>query len=179
MSVNVNIEGDINFQAIQARFEQLQSSANREKLLTLIGGEVETQTHHRIRVEQTAPDGSRWDAWSDSYAATRAGSQSLLMSSGALDDSIQSYVKGNNIHVGSPLAYAGVHQDGFDGAVNVSSHTRTISQAFGKALKFPVHQTVSAHSRHMNIPQRQYLGLSDDNQKQLLTLIARFYDELG
>ena len=44
--------------------------------------------------------------------------------------------------VGSALAYAGVHQDGFSGAVRVPAHIRRITQAFGKALAFPVYQSV-------------------------------------
>ncbi len=58
----------------------------------------------------------------------------------------------NQVRVGSALAYAGVHQDGFSGSVQVPAHVRRISQAFGKALKFPVYQSVGSFTRMMEIP---------------------------
>lgn len=47
--------------------------------------------------------------------------------------------------------YAQVHNEGFDGEVNVRAFTRTVK---GKT------QTVKAHKKHMRIPQRQFLGES-------------------
>ncbi|MGL4830769.1 MAG: phage virion morphogenesis protein, partial [Vibrio sp.] len=82
------------------------------------------------------------------------------------------------VRVGSPLVYAGVHQDGFSGAVQVDAHTRLITQAFGKALKFPVYQSVGAFTRMMDIPQRQFLGLSRDNQTEVHDVIGDFWSEV-
>lgn len=177
MSISVEIRGDVELQRIRQHVEQLSDTGNRAKLLELIGAEVESQTHRRLRDEKTAPDGSAWEPWSDGYAATRHGNQSLLMGEGALDDSIQYFITGSKVHVGSPLAYAAVHQDGFDGAVQISAHNRLIKQAFGRALKSPVWQSVKAHTRQMSVPQREYLGLSTENQRDLQALIGDFWGE--
>ena len=47
--------------------------------------------------------------------------------------------------------YAQVHNEGFDGEVNVRAFTRMVK---GKK------QEVKAHKKHMRIPQRQFLGES-------------------
>ncbi|WP_283132485.1 phage virion morphogenesis protein [Enterovibrio norvegicus] len=178
MAIAVNITGDAELQRLQQHIARLSDAGNRRQLLALIGAEAETQTHRRIRDEKTAPDGTPWEGWSDGYAKTRHGNHSLLMGNGELDDSIQFQVRGNKVHVGSPLVYAAVHQDGFEGAVNIAAHHRRITQAFGKVLRHPVWQSVGAHVRHMKVPQREYLGLSNENRQDLYALIGDFYGDL-
>ncbi|MDC5753857.1 phage virion morphogenesis protein [Vibrio europaeus] len=178
MSFSIHVKGGEELVHIERRIESLSERSNKRKLLNLIAAEVESQTHRRIRQDKTAPDGTPWEAWSDGHAKTRHGNQSLLMASGDLDDSIQSYIQGNRIHHGSDLPYAAVHQEGFSGAVNVPAHTRLTQQAFGKALAFPVYQNVSAHTRHLEMPQREYLGLGEQDEKELLTLIGDFYGDV-
>lgn len=178
MSFTIQIKGGHELDHIERRLESLAERSKKRKLLNLIAADVEDQTHRRLRKDKTAPDGTSWDAWSERYAKTRHGNQSLLMASGDLDDSIQSFIQGDRIHIGSDLPYAGVHQDGFSGAVNVPAHTRLIEQAFGKALAYPVYQNVSAHTRHLDMPQREYLGIGDQDQKELLTLIGDFFGDV-
>jgi phage gpG-like protein len=84
----------------------------------------------------------------------------LLQGNGDLLDSIQYVVNGSVVRVGTPLDYGRTHTRGFSGSVSVSAHKRLISQAFGRALKHGVWQTVGAHKRMLNIPQREFLGLS-------------------
>ncbi|HEI8708560.1 TPA: phage morphogenesis protein, partial [Citrobacter freundii] len=57
-------------------------------------------------------------------------------------------------------------------------HKRLISQAFGRALKHGVWQTVGAHKRMLNIPQREFLGLSSGNSQELLHVIGDFWNEV-
>ncbi|TYE98388.1 phage morphogenesis protein, partial [Klebsiella pneumoniae] len=102
----------------------------------------------------------------------------LLQGNGDLLDSIQYIVERGRVRVGSPLSYSGVHQDGFAGSVPVSAHKRLIHQAFGRALKHPVWQTVGSHNRQMNIPQREYLGLSGSNSDELMHVIGDFWKEV-
>lgn len=62
--------------------------------------------------------------------------------------------------------------------MSVGAHQRLIRQAFGRALKHPVWQSVGAHSRMMNIPQREWLGLSNANSNELLHVIGDFWKEV-
>lgn len=68
--------------------------------------------------------------------------------------------------IGSNVAYAGVHEFGFQGSVQVPEHERKIvvgtATAFtksGKKKKIIVggKTTVSAHSRQMNFPARRFI----------------------
>ncbi|MDM5132912.1 phage virion morphogenesis protein [Aeromonas piscicola] len=165
-----------------ARYQRLLDTLGRNdykaELLDRIGTVAESQTRRRISDEKTAPDGTPWAPWSAAYGKTRHGNQSLLNGVGDLLDSIEYQVQRNQVRVGSALAYAGVHQDGFSGSVQVPAHVRRISQAFGKALKFPVYQSVGSFTRMMEIPQREYLGLSSDNQTELLAVIGDFWQDV-
>lgn len=56
--------------------------------------------------------------------------------------------------------YARAHEYGFHGTVEVRAHTRTITQAFGRKLKSAREAVISAHTMHMNLPERSYLRSS-------------------
>ncbi len=81
-------------------------------LLETIGGIVESQTRRRLSEEKENPDGIAWEDWSPKYAATRRTGQNLLESEGNLIDSIESYVSGGTVRIGSNLIYAAIHQAG-------------------------------------------------------------------
>lgn len=178
MGISVQVNGQAELERYQRMIDALGNPAHKRELLETIGAVAESQTRRRITTEKTAPDGTPWQAWSASYAKTRHGNQSLLQGDGPLLDSIQYQVKGSKVHLGSPLPYAPSIQDGFKGSVNISAHTRRITQAFGKALKFPVNQTVSAFTRAMNMPQREFLGLSGNNKTELLDTVGDFWSEV-
>lgn len=174
ISVDVRTQGS-ELERYQRVLETLGNRELKAELLDSIGAVVESQTRRRISDEKSAPDGTPWAPWSAGYAKGRHGNQSLLQAGGGLLDSIEYQVQGDKVRIGSALRYAAVHQEGFDGAVAVSPHQRLINQAFGKALKFPVYQSVSGFARQMAIPARTFLGLSDDNQAELLTVIGDFW----
>jgi phage gpG-like protein len=100
------------------------------------------------------------------------------MGTGSLDDSIAYVVARNQIHIGSNLAYASGHQEGFSGSVNISAHTRRLTKVFGRKIRFPVYANIKASTRHMDIPQRQFLGLSDKNEAAMERLISHFFGNL-
>lgn len=178
MSISVQVRHTEELKQYERLVESLGNPSYKRELLESIGSVAESQTRRRISEEKTAPDGTPWQDWSDGYEKTRHGNQSLLQGDGGLLDSIQFYVSGNKVHVGSSLAYAVAHQNGFSGTVNVPAHTRRITQAFGKVLSFPVYQNVGAFTRAMVIPQREFLGLSDDNKTELLDVIGDFWSEV-
>jgi len=178
MAISVQVSGTHELQRYQQLMDTLGDPKHKAELLDALGGIVESQTRRRIADEKSSPEGSPWADWSDSYKRSRTGNQSLLQSGGDLLDSIQYVVEKSQVRIGSPLAYAAVHQDGFSGAVQVDAHTRLITQAFGKALAFPVYQSVGAFSRLMNIPQREFLGLNRDNQSEVYAVLGSFFEEL-
>lgn len=178
MAQAVQVIGLEEIQRYEELIATLGDPKHKAELLDAMGAIVESQTRRRIADEKTAPDGSPWPDWSPQYAKTRHGNQSLLQGGGDLLDSITYVVQRNQVRIGSPLPYSGVHQDGFSGAVQVDAHTRLITQAFGKALAFPVYQSVGAFTRQMNTPQREFLGLSSDNQHEVFAVIGDFWKEL-
>lgn len=175
MGINVEVLGAEKLKDIRLAMEKLADSSLRDELLDSIGAVVESQTRRRITDEKQSPGGTSWAAWSDSYAKTRHGNQSLLQGNGDLLDSVTFITERDQVRVGTPLGHGGVHQNGFNGSVSISAHNRLIKQAFGKVLKHPVWQTVGAHSRMMNIPQREWLGLSSSNSDELLHVIGDFW----
>ncbi|HFD1500673.1 TPA: phage virion morphogenesis protein [Klebsiella pneumoniae] len=178
MGISVEVIGAEKLQQMRMAIEKLSDSSLQQELLESIGAVVESQTRRRISDEKTSPAGERWEEWSEGYRKTRSGNQSLLQGNGDLLDSIQYIVERGRVRVGSPLSYSGAHQDGFAGSVPVSAHKRLIHQAFGRALKHPVWQTVGSHNRMMNIPQREYLGLSNANDDELMHVIGDFWKEV-
>lgn len=122
-------------------------------LMDEIGELGESQTKRRIDEEKTAPDGSAWPAWSESYAATRHSGHSLLEADGNLLDSIDHVVgiNGDFVEWGSNLVYAGTHQNGLD-------------------------MSVIGSRRRITVPARTFLGLSDENEEDLAALVDDFVD---
>lgn len=121
-----------------------------------IGAEVESQTKRRIAEEKESPDGAPWAEWSDVHAATRHAGQSLLQGEGDLLDSIQYEISGGEIRVGSPLVYAGVMQHGAKRG------------EFGRSSRGPIPWG--------DIPSREYLGLSIENEDDLLDLVEDYIE---
>ena len=122
----------------QARLAAFASRTAAGELLPLVGALVESQTRDRFQTRQ-APDGSPWPEWSPAYAAGRHHGQSLLVAEGHLRDSIGWTVDGDAAQVGSNLAYAAIQNFG------------------GRAGRGLAAQ----------IPQRQYLGLSEPNEVEI------------
>jgi phage virion morphogenesis protein len=122
-------------------------------LMDEVGALGESQTKRRIDEEKTAPDGTPWPAWSESYAATRHHGQSLLVASQALLDSIDHVVGigGDFAEWGSNLVYAAAHQNGLD-------------------------MSLVGSRRRITIPARTFLGLSAENEEDLAVLVDDFVD---
>lgn len=117
-----------------------------------IGRLVQGQVRRRIEEEKTAPDGTPWKA-------NRSGT-SILFESGALSRSIDYIASPTQIVVGSGLVYARIHNEG-----------GVIKPVNGQALKFRWRS--GGHSnfaivKQVTIPQRRYLGLSADNQDDIV-----------
>lgn len=127
------------------------SRMRTERLLDILGGELESQTRRRLSEEKTAPDGSAWAPWSDAYAARVKSSASLLEVEGNLIDSIAFEVGTDAVTVGSNLVYAATHQSG---------------TVYGPLLK-----------GRGRTPARPFLGVSDENLADLGELVMDFIAE--
>lgn len=114
--VGVVFDTTLDSAAAEAALARL-SPALLAQLSDDIGGLVASQVQRRIADDKTAPDGTPWAPWSARYEARikdrqRGRNRSLLVASGALGTDIHHLVAGTEIHVGSNLEYAAVHQFG-------------------------------------------------------------------
>lgn len=144
------------------------TALDRHELMDTLGRTVQLQTRRRITSEKTAPDGTQWPpTW-------RGGSTLYL--TGALAQSIDYISSQTEVHVGSPLVYARIHQLG-----------GTVKAKDGKALAFSVPGgfrkalpggSEKAFLKSVTIPARPYLGLSASNIDEAEAVIADFMEAL-
>lgn len=85
------------------------------------------------------------------------------VSSQGKKDSIRVFVEGN-------LAYAGIHNNGYQGAQNVRAHTRTITKAFGKNIS-PISINIKSFVRIQDIPMRMFIPNNGIIPTNWLTLV--------
>ena len=123
-----------------ARFQEA-VEAGIPGLLDDLGGVVVAQTRLRFQDEKRDPAGDDWKSWSDAYAARRPAGKSLLMDEGDLEESIEAFVSGDDLAVGSAEPHAATHQFGDEGEDRLG--------------------------RRRNMPARAYLGISADNAAEL------------
>lgn len=135
---------------LNARLDRLARPA-LPKLLHQLVAEGESQTRRRIESERRGPDGEAWPEWSESYAAGRHKGHSLLIARGHLLDSITGYVDGEDAGWGSNLVYAAIHQ--FGGTPDMKPGPRAV-------------------------PARPFLGISPENENDLLAIIDNYLDNL-
>ena len=99
---------------LQARIRDLAAGmSDTRPLLDALGAELVSQMQRRIADEKEAPGGQAWEPWSEDYARTRHGGQSLLQGEGSLLDSLQHAVSPSLVMAGSNLIYAAAQQFGF------------------------------------------------------------------
>lgn len=118
--------------------------------LANIGGLVEAQTLERFETK-IAPDGEAWTPWSETYATTRKAGQSLLVASGAFSISPAWDLSADELTVGSNMVQAALHQEG-----------GTDDMAPGPAA----------------VPARPWLGISDDNARDIENTMNGWIEEL-
>jgi phage gpG-like protein len=101
----------------------------------------------------------------------------LQARSGALRDSIEARVEDDVASFISTAKYAAAQEYGFDGEVAVAAHSRTIKEAFGKAVS-PKTIFVRAFSRHMDLPERSFMRSAlNEMQDEIAAALADAVDE--
>lgn len=143
---DIRIVIEIPDKEMRAKIARLVDIPNME-MKDAIGALVVSQTQRRIDVEKTAPDGTPWKP-------NHAGSETLVQS-GALRDTIDYDVSGDQIEVGSPLIYAGVQHFG---AVIVPKEASHLVFAIGGRTIF---------AKSVEIPARPFLGISAANENEI------------
>lgn len=124
------------------------ADAPRHELTDGIGRLVQEQTRRRIEEEKTSPAGAAWQAnWRGS---------SILYETGTLSRSIDYLADNDSIMIGSGLVYARIHQEG-----------GTIVPKAAAALVFRLGDRW-VRTGKVTMPARPYLGLSADNQADVI-----------
>lgn len=132
---------------------------------------AETATsYYKERFKSKAFDGRMW--LPSSIQKTRG---SLLVDTGKLVNSIRpSYVSSSRVIISagnSKVGYAQVHNEGSKAVVQIKAHTRKLQS--GKTSQ------VKAHSKAMNIPQRQFIGEAKELNRKIKERINGYIREIN
>lgn len=148
MSTAITIEFP-DLEELEARINRL-AGIDFTQLLDDVGGRMASVAKGRIEETKAGPDGTPWPAWSPKYAKGRRSGASLLFDEDNLRFDIHHVVEGNRVEVGSNIPYAGVHQ----------------------------HGSKQATGRGGGIPARPYLGMSAEDEADIVLLAQDFVSDL-
>lgn len=161
MAVSIRI--DSNLPLVQQLFKTLrQLGDNPQPLLEDIAFLGENSTRERFRT-QTDPDGQRWKP---SLRAQSTGGKTLTLD-GHLGDSISSGADKKSAVWGTNRIYAAIHQ--FGGTINAKS---------SKGLRFKIPGFGWVTKRQVKLPTRAFLGLSTDDEADILDLTRNYVSTL-
>jgi phage gpG-like protein len=148
---------------------------NPRPLLEEWGGILEASTRNRFDTGK-GPGGV---PWIPSQRVVKHGGKTLV-DKGNMERALRYEVQGSSrLLVGvdgrsESAKNAAAHQFGVNRTVVVVRHLRTIDQAFGVPLRERVTATVRGHARKMHLPARPFLGI-DNNDRRDLTESAQSY----
>jgi len=143
--------------------ETLQTAA-----LKNIGVYLVKSTQRRF-AEQKAPDGTPWKPLNPEYAKGKKGTKILQeqgMRGGLLGSIVwQLRPDGQGVEVGTNKVYGAIHQFG-----------GTIVPRTAEALVFKLNGKL-VHAKKVTIPARPYLGISPDDETEMLAIVADLAEE--
>ena len=176
--------------AVKRRLKKLtEAVGDTRPVLGEIGEELRESTMARF-IRGETPTGRPWKR----SKAAKKGKRKTLVRTGILRDSIQDRVtQGGELHVGTDVYYAALHQQGgvadaeykqrrrakstqsvFRQAVSIASLTSLDQLAAGATRRnFRVSQRRRAKARRVRLPKRQFLGISAANRRSIAALIER------
>ncbi|HWH86353.1 MAG TPA: phage virion morphogenesis protein [Pseudomonas sp.] len=158
-----SIQLDGGFDPVERLFAQLKAFARHpKKLMEELAYQGEASTRRRFETE-TDPDG---DKWQKSLRAELFGGKTLTKD-GHLADSISSDATDEVAVWGSNRIYAAIHQ--FGGAI----HAKT-----SKGLAFTLADGLNVVVDTVVMPQRAFLGLSNEDREDMLDITEKFIDDL-
>lgn len=185
-SSNVEVSGIEEARRILANVRNL--GADPEPLLHIAGSVLEASVLRRFETGR-GPGGVPWPMTKRQVgrAVGRHGPNKaqILVDTGDLRDSIRTRVTPSEVEVGSdglknPVK-ALANQFGSHRQTVVVRHTRTINSAFGVPLPAPKTIEVRAHGRITNLPARPFIGVDDEDRKEITDewrdyLLGLFHD---
>ncbi|MDA8483595.1 phage virion morphogenesis protein [Pseudomonas resinovorans] len=161
MAVTLSVQS--NLPKLQPLFVKLKElGGHPQPLLKKIAYYGESSTRERFNSE-TAPDGQKWK---ESLRARLTGGKTLTQD-GHLGDSITSTANDQKAEWGSNRIYAAIHQ--FGGVIKPKSAT---------ALRFQIPGLGWVTRQQVTLPARPYLGISDDDQENILDLVNQHISSL-
>ena len=159
-SISVRLEGT------EKLLKQIKDIEHVDKagIMNAIAEGLRTSTVERFGSGET-PEGKKW---TPSIRAQKQGGKTLI-SSGQLKTSIKAEADSTGAAVGTNTIYAATHQFG---------NTRTIRAKNGKYLHFQIGERwVNVPSVTVDIPARPFLGISEENEKEIMELLEDAYKE--
>lgn len=140
-------------------------------LMDILGMEIEVDIEANFEGEHS-PAGIPWPR---SRRAKETGGKTLT-DTRILRGSMAHNAGPRSVEVGTNVVYARRHDQGFSGTEQIASHKRTMRQVFGVKLAEPIIATVKAHSRKVDTPQRQFIGISADGLAGIRDHVADYLD---
>ena len=161
MSVTATLEGDS--RQLLERLKKLKTADRRGALRTIAEG-LRTSTVERFGREED-PEGNKWTT---SIRVSESGGKTLTKT-GMLKASIRSEVNSGGLAVGTNDIRAATHQFGAE---------RTIRAKNKKNLKFKIgNRWISKAAVHITIPARPYLGVSEEDQREIQEVLETFISD--
>ncbi|MBA6088587.1 phage virion morphogenesis protein [Pseudomonas monteilii] len=129
---------------------------------------------------QVAPDGTPWAPLSPRTLARKKGNK-ILRESGALLDTLRHQVTDDGLDFGTDRPYGAIHQDG--GKIEHAARSQqvyfkekggVVGNRFVKKSKSNFAQWVTQGARSVEMPARPYLGLSSEDEAEILEIVSDY-----
>ena len=160
-SVSVKVDGDV--QRLMQRLGRI-AGMDKAGINNAIAEGLRTSTIERFQAEKS-PEGKKWK---QSIRAREEGGKTLTKST-ALRSSIRSDSSADGLAIGTNDIRAATHQFG---------DTRIIKAKRKKALRFRVNgRWVSKKEVKVTIPARPFLGVSEEDEKEIKELLRQSLEE--
>lgn len=156
------------------------SPEGRTLLLSDIGEYLLRSTRDRA-AQELSPDGEHWRALEPNYAKWKSGKRPgvpiLEFDNHMIGDQLSRQVEGDTLLVGTNAPYGAAHQFGAD--INIPAHQAEVffhhakgevSPQFVNKAKSNFAQTVTIPAHTVTLPARPWLGVSDVDADEIVTL---------
>ena len=160
MSVSMTIRSE-GIDQVLSRLNRIAGFTAREAAQG-VSAILESQTRRRIETEKRSPAGVPWKP-------NRAGTPILMRTGRNLHDSIAGRAEGADAIVEAHWQFAHVHQGGM--TIRPKTKSRLVFRIGGNG------QPIFA--RQVTIPKREFIGLSPDNEKEIVAELNATLAELA